>query len=453
MRLCHERFEIFFNIVWSFSIALMEGEFIPGEHINEWCALFQKCHMLSIKSARKHSKSEIAHAYLAWRIFNMDYAFFEKWQYFSYTGDLAGEHLEDTKERIKVNPMFQHAGISDCTDAKTILYYRKGSKRLLVKPAGITSFKRGKHPDGVITDDILCDPERRLDISQIEKVTKIFLEQVMSLPKEGGLGVRNVGTPQDEQDLFATLEGKKQFVCKTYTARVDYKTKTSLWPGMFPWKRLDEIEFEEIGEKAFSKEFMCVPVRSTEGYFLKREIDEITFARLKNYHYSKKVLLNEYTYGGLDIGKKRHPSHLSIFGKDRKGRAVQIFSYWMDNVDYVKQLDICRWVIENFKVQRLYYDDTRAEFEGFKEVGQLPPEMKGMPFTAKKKFQIAAEFGKMVKNKMMMLLSDKRQQSQILNCDNGLKSIETQDGHGDSFWSNALACHAMQEKKLTIRTI
>jgi len=420
----------------------MEGEFKTGEHINEWCSHFQFQKLLSILSARKHSKSETAHAYLAWRIFNMDYTYFEKWLYISYTGDLAGEHLAETKERIDINPFFINEGIFNMTEAKTLLYYRKGKNRLYVQPSGIQTFKRGKHPDGVICDDILRDPEVKLDVSQIEKINSIFFEQVMSLPKEGGLGVKNIGTAQDEADLFHELEQKKQFNCYRYPAIKNWTTKEVLWEEMLPFDRLVQIQQEEIGEKAFLKEYQCVPVRSTEGYFVQQEIDKIIEPRLKNRKIHKEIKLNEYSYGGLDIGKKRHPSHLSVYGKDRKGRLVQLLSYWMDNWDYKDQLDACREVIKNFGVELLCYDDTRAEFEGFRELGQLPPEMKGINFSRKTKFQMAADMEKEVKSQNIMMLDDIRQKRQILNCDNDLKSMETSGGHGDSFWSNALAVNA-----------
>jgi len=42
----------------------------------------------------------------------------------------------------------------------------------------------------------------------------------------------------------------------------------------------------------------------------------------------------------------------------------------------------------------------------------------------------------------IVLLSDRRQINQICAVDRTLKSIETSEGHGDAFWSNALMCRA-----------
>ena len=125
----------------------------------------------------------------------------------------------------------------------------------------------------------------------------------------------------------------------------------------------------------------------------------------------------------------------------------------MDHTDYKDQLALCKRLIKDYKMQRLNYDDTRAEFEGFKERGELPPEMKGIVFTQKLKFKIAAQFEKMVKVKGIALVSDLRQRRQILNCDNDLKSMGTPEGHGDSFWSNALAIDAAKGSGVNITII
>ena len=66
-------------------------------------------------------------------------------------------------------------------------------------------------------------------------------------------------------------------------------------------------------------------------------------------------------------------------------------------------------------------------------------------FQQKPLFVIAAEFEKRVRGGTLMLISDQRQKRQILNVDNDLKSMETPEGHGDSFWSNALMCHAAED--------
>ena len=98
--------------------------------------------------------------------------------------------------------------------------------------------------------------------------------------------------------------------------------------------------------------------------------------------------------------------------------------------------------IENLRIDRLNYDDTRAEFEGFRERGELPDGMFGVAFTAKSKFKMAAEVDRFITGEKILLINDQRQKRQLLNVDNDLKAVQTSEGHGDCFFSLCLAVTA-----------
>jgi hypothetical protein len=145
--------------------------------------------------------------------------------------------------------------------------------------------------------------------------------------------------------------------------------------------------------------------------------------------------------GGLDIGKKTHPSHLSVFAQHKK-KLVQIHSKFMDGWNYKDQIEYCREAINKFKMDRLLYDNTRAEFDISFEQGDLPDQMEGVTFTSKSKFSMATELDKVITNGLLELIDDDRQKRQILTVDCDLKAPETQEGHGDCFWSICLAINA-----------
>jgi hypothetical protein len=205
------------------------------------------------------------------------------------------------------------------------------------------------------------------------------------------------------------------------------------------------MEFKDtMGEKAFNKEFACLPSRSADGYFTTQDYDARIKRRLKNYDFytmPKPKFNDEWTYGGMDLGKKAHPSHFVVFAT-RHGRLYQVHSKFMDGWNYVDQLEYVRQAIKYFKIARMDFDNTRAEFEGFYEAGELPEEMQGLVFNAKNKFTMAAEFDKLVAQKRIFLLEDDRQRRQILSVDNDLNAIATKDGHGDAFFSVCLAIRA-----------
>lgn len=441
---CYNNFVAFFVERFLMAVYRIEGVAEEGEHIIECCGRMQYYTHTATVSSRYHIKTTLAIGYIAWKLYRMD-LIYNEWLYMGFKQDLAGHHLKRLKRYIAVMPEF--ADYKSLTDAESILHYEFEGKEFICEPEGIFSFNRGRHPHGMICDDILRDPVVKLDISQLIKISKAFKEQIMPMPR---FELHVYGTPQDEADLFSELERMKMFNCKRYPAYVDEAKKIPLWPEVWPTEKLEQYR-EAMGDKAFNKEFMCRPTRSEEGYFKSEELVTVIKRRLKNYGYRRICKTDKYCYGGYDIGKKRHPSHISIYAEDRKSRLLQIASIWLDAVDYTEQLEIVKRIVKNYKLQRLHYDDTRAEMEGFKERGELPPEMEGINFTHKKKFEMAAQLEKEVRKQTIMLLSDERQKRQILNCDNDLKSMQTQEGHGDAFWSNALAISAARAAMPNIR--
>lgn len=443
-----DNFYVFFRFIFSESLRRCGENYVDGSHIRKWCDEYQKHKRTSRKSARKHLKSTILHAWVMWRLWRQQYEDtrvpYLEGLYLSYKEDLAEYHLKNINRYIEFNPYFRC--FVKLTTADTIVRYAAGQgesrAEMVVEPAGIMSFKRGRHPHFAICDDILADPEKKLDMSQIEKITRIFQEEVESLPKEGG-ELHLSGTPQDESDLFAVLEENKTFYSCTYTAEIDSNRKIALWPELFPFERLQQIR-KSIGEKSYQKEYMCRPVRGMDSYMASDVYDKMVRNRLKNYdvYAMEKIKLHEYTFAGFDLGKKTHPSHLFIVGIDRKKRLVQVHSKFMDGWDYTDQLEYLKLAIEKFNISRLFYDNTRAEFEGFAERGELPAEMEGIVFTAKNKFAMAAEMDKQISNNSILLINDPRQRRQILSVDNDLKAPETAEGHGDAFFSMCLAVEA-----------
>jgi hypothetical protein len=437
----------FFIEVFSQGVANVDGDFQFGKHIVGWCARLQEYMKTLTVSARFHIKSTVALGKIAWRLYRMDRNY-EEWLFMGYNEDLAEYQLRRLNRYIKAIPEY-FDDYQRATDAESKVHYIKDGREFICEPSGIMTFKRGRHPYGLICDDILKDPEVRLSIAQLKKIEEIFVEQIMSMPTHE---LHVFGTPQDPEDLFARLNKMPSFNCREYKAIINEALKEVLWPEVWSFERCTAHR-TDIGVKAFNKEFQCHPVRSQEGYFEDEEITEIINAHLRGLNVFKKHNLREYCYAGLDLGKKRHPSHLSIYGKDRLNRLVQVASIWMDHWDYTRQLELCRAAIDNLGIRTLFYDDTRAEFEGFREVGDLPGEMKGIVFTQKAKQEMALEFERKVRAKNIILLPDERQRRQILNVDNDLQSVASYEGHGDAFYSNALAIKAAEGPKANIRYI
>ncbi len=448
-----ERLEVFFNHVFRDSLEAAEGKFVPGRHLDEWCRRLERASKTSTKSARKHAKSTTLYALILWLVFRLMFKpeapRYLEMLYLSYKDDLSRYHLKKVKRYLEANPWF--SGLKAVTDAESILHYKisseSGPREIVVEPEGILSFKRGRHPDGVLADDILRDPTVQLDLTQISKITRIFMEEVVSMPKEGGF-LHVVGTPQDAMDLFSQLEAMPAFDCAQYPALINEASKEVLWPEMFPYHRLIEIRDTEIGKRAFGKEYQCRPVREASSYFEQQELDAVIDQTLTPWAGGKPEAQADY-FAGLDVGKRSHPAHLAVFRKEND-LLKQVLSKWFDRTDYTEQVEFLRAVHGHLGLVKLCYDNTRGELEGFAEQGLLPPRSEGVALTTKTKFELAAMFARQVREKTVRLLNDARQKRQILAVDDSLQAPATPDGHGDSFFSVCLAVMAAGGTPLVI---
>ena len=430
----------FFYGIFALGVFRARRHFTPGTHLDEWCLRLQKYKRTATVAPRKHIKTTTNLAYICWQLYRMsffDKVKFDEILYMSYLEENAGYQLRWLKRYINFIPFFD--GYRNLTMANSILHYSIEGREFICAPCGVLAFKRGQHPRILVCDDILKDPkEKKMNPAVITEINRIFAEEVESMPTEE---LHVFGTPQSNGDLFAKLEKNPSYNFKRYPAEKDSKNQIALWPEVFDWKKLKEVE-ASIGRKAYNKEYLCMPVRGEEGFFTSKILDEMCKGRLRNYELLKKVKLREMTYGGLDIGKKTHPSHLTVLAVDRKGRLVQVHDKWMDGWDYKDQIEYCQRAIDTFGMEKLYYDDTRAEFEGFRESGSLPDEMEGLPMTGKLLWEMASMLDAKVTSKELWLLNIPRSKGQLMNVDNDLKAPETDEGHADNFSSLMLAVKA-----------
>lgn len=446
-RRARESFKFFFNTIFSVSVQIIEGEFVTGLWLDDYCDRLQKYFKTCTLAARKHGKTTVILGFIAWLIFRADIKakMVNEYLWIMYSDDLACEKIKRLKQYISINPFFAH--ISDLKPtAETVLEYENNGHIINIQPAGVFTFKRGKHTDGVICDDILRDPQKKLDLIQIEKVTQVFEAEITSLAIEGGF-THVAGTSQDETDIMYKLEKLPGWNWECRPAIIDRKKKIVLWPEKYPFERLIDIELNETGKKNFQREYQLLPFRATEGYFMRGEIENLIDKELENYSIYRVGKDDGFgeTFGGVDLGKKRHPSHLCVLEAVEEKEIIyliQICNLFLDNTDYNDQLKIFGDAIKRFNMTALLWDNTRSEFDGFAERGELPSEMSPVTMTAGGNDQIAADFDKQVGNKTIILLDDARQTRSILSVDGNLKAAESIDGHGDAFWSVGLAIQA-----------
>ena len=388
---------------------------------------------------RFHFKSTVlGHAFSLWRLLTAkrDMSIL----YLSYSDGMAQYHISEINKAVNRNPIISEWMDNRSPKAEFSFRYHINQRPVNIMHGGLFSFKRGMHVNGgLIADDILRDPENPLNLSQITKVEDHFMTESMFIPlKETPVIV--LGTPMMPGDLLSKLQEDDRFYSRVLPALDPVPGRRVLMPELYSEEWL--LQQQKARPKSFASEFMLTPHFSTESYFNEEDITGCEDGTLRAFSATRPYRKEEgeVLFAGFDVGKKRHPSHLAIFS--RKGDIIeQVHSSFLDNWSYTDQIQYLNEVVENFDLMRGYVDNTRGELE---ERG-LDSVWRPMTFTVRSKNTMAQIFEEYVHSGKLHLLKDERQKQQILSVNNDLKAPDTPLGHGDSFFSVAMALSAIYE--------
>lgn len=407
-------------------------------HAYEWGDTMQKNKRTIKLAPRGHLKSTITYAYLMWKIAKAQSAD-ERWAYISFKESMAQYHIRNIKQLIERNPYF--ANLKKLTDAEGLIKYTWDNEHVFeVTPMGVLTFKRGWHGNA-ICDDILQDPSSQLDPTTIKKITRLFFDEVWFIPNQDQ-ELHVIGTPQHQHDLFFEVRKHGVMHWSRYTAIIDRLNKVVLWPER--WSFEDLIDLEKRRPNSFRKEMMCEPVWDVETFLQREAVLECVDPNLKNLNPQATKIYGQTVVGGMDVGKHVHPSHIWI-ARAEGNRLITIYERWLDNWDYHKQVELMNMLIEEFSVDLFLYDNTRSEFEGFKERMELSPKAEGVVMTAKMKGQLAAKIEEYINTKKLSMPNSQRTINQLLVVNGNLDAYETEEGHGDSFSSLGLMIKAFED--------
>ena len=395
---------------------------------------------------RFHFKSTIlGHAFSVWRLLQStrDMSVL----YLSYSDGMAKYHISEINKEISRNPILSEMMVNRTPKADYSFRYYLQNKPIEIMHGGLFSFKRGMHVNGaLIADDVLRDPENPLNTGQITKVEDHFMTESLFIPLKG-VPTIVLGTPMMPGDLLTKLQKDDRFKSRVLPALDPAPNRRVLMPELYSEEWL--LQQQKARPKSFASEFLLVPHFSTESYFDKEDIENLEDPELRNLPTTKPYTesVDEQIFAGFDVGKKRHPSHLVIFRKIGD-KVEQIHQSWLDGWSYSDQVEYLNEVAENFNITRGYVDNTRGELED----RGLDHKWRSMSFTLKSKNTMAHIFEQFVHSGNLKLLQDERQTQQILSVSNELKAPETPMGHGDAFFSVAMALQACHELSQDVYT-
>jgi len=435
-------FKDFLQNIWCYSFD--HPEYFQAWHVGVLADDIEECLETGMNYVavlpRFHFKSTVlGHAFSVWRLLTAqrDCSVL----YLSYSDGMAKYHISEINKAISRNPILNEILVNRSPKADFSARYYLNNKPVEIMHGGLFSFKRGMHVNGaLIADDVLRDPENPLNIGQITKVEDHFMTESMFIPLRGTPTIV-LGTPMMPGDILSKLQEDSRFKSRVLPALDPVPGRRVLMPELYSEDWL--LQQQKARPKSFASEFMLIPHFSTESYFDEEDIlkcqDEILRSAPATKVFSD-LETGDQIFGGFDVGKKRHPSHLVLFRK-RGERIEQIHQSFLDGWSYSDQIEYLNEVAENFNLNSGYIDNTRGELED----RGLDTRWLSKIFSRKSKNTMAGIFEKFVHSGNLRLIKDERQKQQILSVSNDLKAPDTPLGHGDAFFSIAMALEAVHD--------
>ena len=416
----------------------------------EWAMLAQVNPRLCVMAPRAHLKSTVlGKAFALWHLFRTRPGDLTDIMYFSYKAQLATEQVEQLLRLIQTNPYCRHwknLKPSSSTQVNYLIDFGLGPiGEGHVRAEGIMSATRGRHPKVTICDDILSDFANPLTGHELQRISRVFRQAIMSLPANPDDPLLVVGTPQSYDDILYELARSEEFLWLMYPAIIDHVNQVTQWPEKFTFSRLNVIR-REIGNLAFEVEYQLMPVSTTDQFFTRDDLLPIIDGAMPAWDLSVPLVTDGLgVYGGFDVGRLVHPSHVCVLLELPSGTLVQVYQEFMDHLHYGEQVRRLNHVAESLRLSRGYYDAT---YNALDDRG-LSPKWRGRAFTRKLKADMATLLEKRVHAESdrpsLILLNDARQLRQLLTVDKQLKAATSVEGHGDAFWSLGLAVKAAED--------
>jgi len=436
--LCND-FYVFVKTVFAASF----DSFQDGEYIKQVCDFLQHNKKTVRIGPKDHFKSMSLYAFLAWQIWKARYEGGFGAYYFSYDKSQSFYHLNKLKAMIKSNPFFKDLIDFKSTAEGILKFGWNDSKEFCtIKPKSLQGFKRGIHEKIILVDDPFQDPANRFDPVIVRKINEIFKSQIMDMPYQDGY-LHVVMTPQTKDDfcLDQNLMGRFKVLSQPAISSDAFGKKKALWPEHMSLEEI-EIRRKERGEKTFMREYMCQPSFEADAFWPYVKVEPM----LGNLAPLTELKTENIVCAGWDIGKHRHPAHISIFEKV-EGVWYQRYQKFMDGWDYSEQVEHANELIQRFSVDYAYFDNTSREVESFREQGILKRPWQPVIFKTETKWKMANNMERLRTEKKLFFIRNDRQTNQLQVVNNSLKALETVEGHGEPFFTAGLALLAELEVK------
>ena len=419
---------------------------------------------ISLMMPRGHLKSTIMHGLAIYLLLWCRYKD-TKVIYLSASQEAAKTHVMELKHALFRNDKLRvlHRHVSDA-DSKIYFKLAGGHTRLLVY-YGYRQIKRGMHANGaLIMDDIYDDPNDPLTPTQILQDNERYDKTIKDMPNPGSSSQFLIGTPISDKDLFTILPDRETWEHLEYNVdsiRPGSNDET-LAPHIKTRAQVNQAVKENYA--AAQSELFCRPYYDSNSIITREDFTKLvrkgSISHDLSLPYNKTP--GEITVLGADIGRVEDPSHFSVFSK--RGNVVrQIYQRFYDQVSLVTQIQVLNNLVDVFDIDAGGIDNTNTNLQDF----GVNPVLELVRFTTPLKQSLSNAFLFFIRNALrfadvkdlselvegvpdnadiiLEFIDDPRQKAHVTSVDKALKTPRTRDGHGDAFFSIALAFRALRQ--------
>lgn len=270
--------------------------------VEQWNELFQNNTRVLIEASRGCGKSSCLRAYVLWfALMNPKTDVI----YFSHSRDLAQRHLAQLKLEFDKGflPRFRPEDKEDWTKQTVRL-----PNRSTITIGSVGTAMRGVRANIIVNDDLLSD---RSNIAMSD-ITDWYNSVVSNIPtpEKQPAAIYTIGTPLSWNDLYSFLaRPDTTYICRKYPAIAnDEETKKRYPPESdgYLWKEKRGPEYlekkkHEVGELAFSREFLLSPISLENAVYPRPLIEKAIEAGEKDsLWYVGEPPPGRY-YGGVDL--------------------------------------------------------------------------------------------------------------------------------------------------------
>ena len=436
------------NDVKFFTEEILEYTVMPFHE--EWLNNLTNYHRNVFISPRDHGKSTIVSlAYPLWvQIFSPIINPTDKpgnydVMLISNSLDQSTELISRIKVKIEDTEILQSINWSRSNKSEIRIEEKGNHNRITSKAFG--SSIRGAHPFVCVVDDPLSEKSTYSN----EYIEEFFFSSLSNMMKNDAY-LSVVGTRFSYNDLYSLLmEPERGYQISEWKAFMDDDYSIPLWPERYSKENLLSKR-REIGEFAFSREFMCQPIDDSTSIFpsdlVKGCIDtRITFESELDPD-ARYIIAQDFS-----IGTKTSSDYsvIIVLKDDLKG-SLTIVDMWRENqVDYKEQIDALLELYNKFKPIKIFVENNvfQAVFQQILAKMFLP--VIGVTTSRQSKERDIYKLHSLMENKILVLpKGDNRSRNMIERLELELlaygyknERLEARIGHDDCVMALAIAVY------------